>query len=72
MSKLFTKMRAYARVLPKANRNRSDLVRYLARRPAILLAVAGYEAAGFVSGRVDNRIKALASVKASSMIGCPF
>lgn len=72
MNGLVDKVRAYARTLPKAKRNRFDLVRYLARRPAILLAVAGYEAAGFVSGRVDFRTKALASVKASSMIGCPF
>ena len=72
MSALVVKLRAYARVLPKANRNRFDLLRYLARRPATLLAVAAYEAAGFISGRVDSRIKNLASVKASSMIGCPF
>ena len=72
MSSLGSKILAYAKVLPKARRNRLDLMGYLARRPAILLAVGGYEAATFVSGRVDSRVKALASVKASSMIGCPF
>ena len=72
MAGFLEKVRAYARTLPKARRNRLDLVRYLIRRPAILLAVGAYETAGFVSGRVDFRVKALASVKASSMIGCPF
>jgi hypothetical protein len=72
MSKLFTKLRAYARVLPTAKRNRLDLIRFLARRPALLAAVGGYEAAVLVSSRVDNRTKALASVKTSSLVGCPY
>lgn len=72
MNGLVTKVRAYAHILPKAKRNRFDLVGHLVRRPAFLLAVGGYELASFVSGRVDVRTKSLASVKASSMIGCPY
>ena len=72
MSKLVAKVSAYARVLPKARRNRLDLVRYLVRRPALLVAVGGYEGAVLLSSRVDNRIKALAFVKTSSLVGCPY
>ncbi|ABG05291.1 hypothetical protein Rxyl_2363 [Rubrobacter xylanophilus DSM 9941] len=49
-----------------------DVLRLLLRRPALLAAVGAYEAALLVSGRVDGRIKALAELKASSLIGCPF
>lgn len=72
MSRLVAKLRAYGKVLPKGKRNRTDLVRYLVRRPALLVAIGGYEAAVFTSGSVDSRTKALASVKTSSLIGCPF
>ena len=72
MSKLAKKLRAYASVLPKAHRNRLDLVRFLARRPALLVAVGSYEAAVMASSRADNRTKVLAAVKTSSLIGCPF
>lgn len=66
------KMIAYARVLPRARRNRLDAMRYLIRRPALLGAVAAYEGAVLFSNRVDGRVKALAQVKTSSLIGCPF
>jgi hypothetical protein len=72
MSKLTAKLAAYARVLPTAKRNRLDLLRFLVRRPALLAAVGGYEAAVLVSSRVDNRTKALAFVKTSSLVGCPY
>ena len=72
MSNFVGKLKAYAAVLPNAKRNRLDLVRFLARRPALLLAVGGYEGAVLVSSSVDSRIKALASVKTSSLIGCPY
>lgn len=61
-----------ARVLSGAKRNRSDLLRYLLRRPALLAAMAGYETALLVSSRAENRLKLLAQVKASALIGCPF
>ena len=62
----------YARLLPRASRNRTDLLRYLIRRPVLLAAVGGYEAAILASNRVDPRLKYLAVVKASSLAGCPF
>jgi hypothetical protein len=49
-----------------------DLLRYLVRRPALLAGASVYEAALLVSSRVDSRRKALAQVKTSALIGCPF
>ena len=40
--------------------------------PALMAAVSTYETAIILSNRVDSRYKALASIKASSLIGCPF
>ena len=70
--RLLRRLRAYGRVLPKASRNRTDAFRYLVRRPAIMAAVGTYETAVLFSNRVDTRVKALAGIKASSLIGCPF
>jgi hypothetical protein len=63
---------AYARVLARARRNRTDLLRYLWRRPALLGAVSTYETALLLSNRLDTRLKLLAQMKASGLIGCPF
>lgn len=63
---------AYLHVLPRAKRNRADLVRFLIRRPALAVVVGAHEAAWFVTNRVEPRLKALASLRVSSMIGCPF
>lgn len=63
---------AYGRVIPRARRNRLDLVKNLGRRPALGLAVLTYEVGAFVSSSVNHRLKYLASVKVSSRIGCPF
>jgi hypothetical protein len=70
--RVMRKLVIFGRVLLKARRNRTDLVRHLVRRPAVLGAVAAYESAVFVSSRLDARLKLLATVKVSSMIGCPF
>src|SRR3954447_22593689 len=69
---LLAKLRAYATVLPRANRNRTEIARLYARRPALGLGVGAMETAALVSGRVDIRLKALASLKTSSRVGCPF
>jgi hypothetical protein len=66
------KIAAEIKVLVGARRNRADLLRFLIRRPAILGAVAAYETGLVVSSRADTRLKLLAQVKASSLIGCPF
>jgi hypothetical protein len=66
------RVRAELSTLLKAKRNRTDLLRYLIRRPALLVAVGTYETALLASGSVDSRLKALAQIKTSSLIGCPF
>jgi alkylhydroperoxidase family enzyme len=67
----FAKLRAYARVMRQAKRP-LDLLRLLRRRPALLLAVNAYETALMACNRVEARLKALAQIKTSALIGCPF
>jgi hypothetical protein len=69
---LLGKLGAYGRVLPRAKRNRTEIVGLYARRPALGLGVGAMEMAELVSGKVEMRLKALASLKTSSRIGCPF
>jgi hypothetical protein len=69
---MLDKLRAYAKVLPRARRNRTQILGLYARRPALGLGVGAMETAELLSGRVDFRLKGLASLKTSSRIGCPF
>lgn len=70
---MFDRLRAYGQVFARARSRRvPDLLRLLLKRPAILAAVGRYETALFLSGRVDSRLKTLAAIKTSSLIGCPF
>jgi alkylhydroperoxidase family enzyme len=66
------KMRAYARLAPRARRNRLDLGKQIVRRPGIAIGLGTYEVGLFASARLDNRTKTLASLKTASMIGCHF
>ena len=66
------KLLAELRVFSRAKRNRTDAVRWLIRRPALMAAVGAYESALLVSSRAENRHKLLAQLMASSLIGCPF
>lgn len=70
--RLLRRLRAYGPVLRRANRNQTDLVKYLVRRPAIMGAVGAYEMAVLFSNKVDVRVKYLAGTRTSSLIGCPF
>jgi hypothetical protein len=40
------------------------------RRPAITAAIGAYEAAILVTNGIDIRVKYLAQIKATSLIGC--
>lgn len=62
---------AFLRVMRRKKRPMEGL-RLLRRRPALLLGVNAFETALMASGSVEGRIKALARVKTSSLIGCPF
>ncbi len=68
---LLDRTRAYARVFRRPG-EMPDLFRLLARRPAIAAGVGAYETGLMASGRVDSRLKALASIKTGSLIGCPY
>ena len=61
-----------ARVLSRAKRNRTDFLGYAIRRPALFVANNAGEVAQLAMNGVDPRLKILASVKASSLAGCPF
>jgi AhpD family alkylhydroperoxidase len=65
-------LRTYLAVLPKARRNRTDLLRWLRRRPQLLAATAGYETALVCSARMPSRLKVLAELKASTLISCEY
>ncbi len=70
---LIANLRAYGRVLTRTRYgDMPELVRLLARRPGIAAGVGLYEAGLLASGRVDGRLKALASLRTSALIGCPF
>jgi len=70
---LVANLRAYGRVLTRTRYGRTpDVVRLLVRRPAIAVGVSAYETGLLLSGRVEPRLKALAAVKTSALIGCPF
>jgi len=70
------KFRAYGKVfarrLPRYRESPTDLLPLLLKRPAIAAAVGTYETALLLSGRVDGGVKALAMLKASSLVGCAF
>jgi hypothetical protein len=68
------KLRAYGKTFARRARYDGvpDLLRLLLKRPAILMGMGTYETALLVSGKADSRLKVLASIKASSLIGCPF
>ncbi len=59
-------------VLAKAKRNRTDLLRWIVRRPALFVLNSAGETAQLAMNGVDARLKALAGVKTSSLAGCPF
>ena len=72
LDKLLAYGKTFARRLPRYRESPDDLLRLLVKRPTILAAVGVYESALLISGRVDGRLKSLAKLKASSLVGCPF
>jgi hypothetical protein len=67
------RLRAYGKTLAGARYDGvPDLLRLLLKRPAILMGMSAYETALLASSKVDSRLKALASIKTGSLVGCPF
>lgn len=69
---LIRKLIAYPKVLARGNRNKTDLLRYLWRKPALFAAIQSYEAAVLISSSVSSELKSLAQIRAAGRIGCPF
>ena len=62
---------ALSRVMRRKKRPIATL-QLLRKRPALLFAVNAFETALLASGRAPSRLKALAQIKTSTLIGCPF
>ena len=70
---LFSKLRAYAGVMRGRDRSRPlEPLSLLRKRPALMLGVNGFEMAQMASGKLDARLKSLAQIKTSALVGCPF
>lgn len=65
-------LRASIGTLMRARRNRTDLVRALARRPQLLLGTAAYETAIGLSARVEPRLKLLAELEVAALVACEY
>lgn len=63
---------SHMRVLAGAKRNRTDLLRWLGRRPQLLAAASVYEMALLTANRSPSHYKQLASSKAAAMVNCEF
>ena len=62
---------AFMRVMRRKKRP-LEAIGLLRRRPALLIGVNAFETALMASGRMPARPKALATIKTSALIGCPF
>ena len=68
---LIARIRALLRVMRRKKRP-METQRLLRSRPALLMGVSSFEMALLASGRLDSRVKTLASIKTSALVGCPF
>ncbi len=67
------KLRSYAGVMSGRDRGRPlETLRLLRKRVALMMGVNAFELAQLASGRVDARLKSLAQIKTSALVGCPF
>jgi hypothetical protein len=67
------KLRAVGNVMARGRGGPTpEVFRLLGQRPALQMAVTGYELGLLASSRLDARVKSLASLKAAALVGCPF
>jgi hypothetical protein len=70
---LLAKLRGYSGVMSRRDKSRPlEPMALLRKRLALMLGVNGMELAQMLSGRVDSRLKSLAQIKTSALVGCPF
>jgi len=67
----FARLNTVMRVM-RRKKHPIETLRLLRHRPALLLGVNLFETAQLANGLVPARLKALASIKTSALIGCPF
>ena len=65
------RFKIFVRVMRRKKRP-LEAIGLLRRRPALLIGVNAFETALMASGRMPARPKALATIKTSALIGCPF
>jgi hypothetical protein len=68
---LIARFKIFMRVMRRKKRP-LETIRLLRRRPPLLFGVNAFEMALMASGRMPVRPKALATIKTSALIGCPF
>lgn len=69
----FSKLRTYAGVMGARDKSRPiEPMALLRKRLGLMAGVNGMELAQMASGRVDARLKSLAQIKTSALVGCPF
>lgn len=66
------KLRVYFRVLARGRRHQTDLLRWLVRRPQLLVGTSAFETAQIFSSRVDTRLKKLAELHTAALVHCQF
>ena len=70
---LIARLKGLGKVLARAPRREVPaFARLLAKQPPLLGAMSLFELALLATNRVDARLKYLAVLKASSLVGCPF
>lgn len=67
---LIAKLRMYAGIMRQAKRPLESL-RLMRQRPPLMFGAYAYELGLMVSSRVDARLKTLAQIKTSALVGCP-
>ena len=70
--RLLHRVRALVGALRRSKRNRAELPRWLARRPALLASTAVGELALLTQNRADPRLKTLAGTKAAALVSCEY
>ena len=66
----FDRLRTVSRVMRRGGKLEGS--RLLRLRPGLMFGVSAYELGLLASNRVDVRLKTLAQIKVSALVGCPF
>ncbi|MBH0779406.1 carboxymuconolactone decarboxylase family protein [Nocardia bovistercoris] len=70
--RVIERIRHYVSAMGQAKRHRSDLGRWLVRRPQVLVGTGVYETMLLLSNSLDPRLKELAELKTAGLVNCEF